>query len=332
MIPESKNAAVVRALREAFDVAEFEDIRMLTAGLSSALVFRIVVRGRPYLLRVITRTDEMSDPTRQFACMRSAAEAGLAPRIWYASVEDRLSIIDFVQARPFPLAEALVRLPVTLRALHALPPFPMPKLGNYLDLMDGFIKKFQSAGILPNGETEEHFQVYARVRSVYPRLDSDMVSCHNDLKPENILFDGDRVWLVDWEAAFLNDRYADLAVIANFIVTNDAEEATYLRNYFGEAASEYQLARFYLMRQILHMSYASVFLWIASSGKPVAPDANVPNFREFHNRTWTGEISLATDEAKLRYGRVHLNQLLENARAPRFQRSLQIVSNRHASA
>src|SRR5260370_14820455 len=99
MIPEAKNAAVARALQAAFGVTEFEDIRMLTAGLSSALVFRIVVKGRPYLLRVITRTDAISDPTRQFACMKAGEEAGLAPRIWYTSVEDRVSSTCFVNAR-----------------------------------------------------------------------------------------------------------------------------------------------------------------------------------------------------------------------------------------
>ena len=56
MIPEAKNAAVARALRETFGVSVFEDIQILTPGLSSALVFRIV-RGSSYLLRVITRTD-----------------------------------------------------------------------------------------------------------------------------------------------------------------------------------------------------------------------------------------------------------------------------------
>ena len=101
MIPEAKTAVVGRALQEAFGVNKFEDIRMLTAGLSTALVFRIVVRGCPYLLRIITRSDAMNDPTRQFACMKSAAAAGLAPRVWYTSTEDRISITDFVEARSF---------------------------------------------------------------------------------------------------------------------------------------------------------------------------------------------------------------------------------------
>jgi aminoglycoside phosphotransferase (APT) family kinase protein len=338
MIPEVKKDAVARALREAFGVTGFEDIRMLAAGLSPALLFRIVVRGCPYLLRVIMSTDGavgpgQGDQTRHFTCMKLAAEAGIAPRVWYTSTEDRVAITDFVEARPFPRTEALARLPATLQRLHALPPFP--RITNAITL-DGFIRRFRAANILPESETEELFERYAPVTSVYPR-DSDMVSCHNDLKPENTLFDGARVWLVDWEAAFLNDRYHDLAMVANFVVTddagdNEAEAEAYLRAYFGEAAGEYRLARFYLMRQTMHVLYAIVFMLFGSGGKPIDPHAKAPDFRDFHNRIWSGEISLASNEAKLQYARVHMNQVLENMRTARFQDALRIVSDRHAAA
>ena len=328
MIPEAKTAVVGRALQEAFGVNEFEDIRMLSAGLSTALVFRIVVRGCPYLLRIITRTDAMNDPTRQFTCMKSAAAAGLAPRVWYTSTEDRISITDFVEARPFPKTEALALLPLTLRTLHALPPFPkMIIYRDYFEALDGYIQKFRAANIMPASETEELFQLYARVQSVYSRQDAEMVSSHNDLKPENILFDGTRVWLVDWEAAFLNDPYTDLAVTANFVVTNDADEEIYLRSYFGEAVSEYRLARFYVMRQALHMFYAMIFLLLGSSGKLIEPNAEAPDFRDFHDGIWAGDISLASVETKLQYGRVHMNQVLRNMRTVRFQDALRIVSS-----
>jgi hypothetical protein len=62
MIAEAKNAAVGRGLREAFGVTEFEDIRMLTAGMTTARVFRIVVAGHPYLLRLMMSTDATAGP------------------------------------------------------------------------------------------------------------------------------------------------------------------------------------------------------------------------------------------------------------------------------
>jgi serine/threonine protein kinase len=210
--------------------------------------------------------------------------------------------------------------------LDALPPFPVPRVVNYLDAVDGFVRRFQAAKILPERETEELVQLYASVASVYPRHDADMVSSHNDLKPENILFDGDGVWLVDWEAAFLNDRYPDLAVVANFVVTNGTEEEAYLRAYFGEAAGEYRLAQFYLMRQIVHLAYAALSMLLGSAGKPIDPIAKAPAFRDFHNRIWAGEVSLVSNEAKLQYARVHMDRFLQNARVVRFHDALRIVS------
>ena len=337
MIPQEKTAAVTRGLREAFGVTAFEDIRELNGGLGSNPVFRIVVRGSRFLLRINMRAGDL---TRHYSCMKAAAEVGLAPQVWYTSVEDRISITDFVEAAPFPVRDALVRIPAALRTLHALPPFL--RVPNHINTscmflinrgpaLDGFIQRFQAAKIFPKRESEELFARYEQVAAVYPRHDADMVSSHNDLfKPDNILFDGHRVWLVDWEAAFLNDRYADLAVVANLVVTNDAEEKVYLQQYFGGPPDEYQLARFFLMQQVAHMFYAMGFLWLGSSGKPIDWSEAVPAFRDFHRRMWASEVRLSDNHTKTLYGRVHWERLLQNTRQARYNEALRIVSGRHA--
>ena len=329
MIPQEKSAAVSRGLREAFGTTAIEDIRRMPKGLSSDLMFRIVVNGSPFLLRLKTRMDERNDPVRVFTCMKAAAEAGLAPRVRYSNAEDGIAIIDFVEAVHFPATQALVLLPRTLRKLHALPPFP--KAFNYASAHDFFIWKLRGAGLLPHGEIEEVFGRYEQICAAYPRLDADLVSCHMDLKPENILFDGRRVWLVDWTAAFLNDRYFDLAMVANFVVTRDADERIYLEGYFGQPPDEYQRARFFHMRQVLHMFAAAVFLLLGSAGKPIRQSENTPSFRDFHERIWAGEIDLADNDRKLVYGMVHWEQLLQNMRQSRFDESLRIVSERNTS-
>ena len=150
MIPQEKSEAVTRGLREAFGVTEFDDISAMTGGHTSSLVFRIIVRGSPYLLKIIRRAD---DPTRHYTSMTAAAEAGVAPRVWYTSIEDKISITDFVKAEPLPVSEALVRLPAVLRTLHALPPFGRAPFNTSCTFLlnkgpawtglDGFLQRFR---------------------------------------------------------------------------------------------------------------------------------------------------------------------------------------------
>jgi aminoglycoside phosphotransferase (APT) family kinase protein len=331
MIPQGKSAAVRLGLNQTFGVSEFEHIHDLTERPGSNLAFRITVRGSEYLLRINTRPGDM---TRHFTCMQAAADAGLAPRVRYASVEDRISITDFVEAVPLPAADALVRIPAALRALHALPPFPGAPFNttctfllNKGPALDGFLQKFRTSSILPANETEELLARYQQVAAVYTRF--DLAPGHNDLfKPDNMLFDGNRVWLVDWEAAFQNDRYADLAVVANMIVTDESEEKIFLQEYFGELPDEYQRARFYLMRQLAHMFYAIVFLTLVSAGKPIDRSEPVPAYSDFQRRFWAREVSLSDNHAKTVYGRVHWEQLSQNMRQARFDEAMRIVSGR----
>jgi hypothetical protein len=272
--------------------------------------------------------NERNDPVRIFACMKAAAEAGLAPRVLYTNVEDGVAIIDWIETAPLPTTQALVHLAATLRRLHALQPFP--KTFNYVTAHKIFIWRLRTAGLLPEGEIEEVFRSYERICAVYPRLDPDMVSSHMDLKPENILYDGRRVWLIDWTAAFLNDRYFDLAIVANFVVKSDPDERGYLCEYFGRPPNPYELARFFLMRQVIHMLSAAVFLLLGSTAKPIGPNNDRPLFRDFHERIWAGEVDLADNELKIVYGQVHWEQLLENIRHPRFEESMRVVGERTA--
>lgn len=330
MIPQEKSAAVALGLSETFGVTEPDDIRDLTERPGSNRVFRITVRGAVYLLRINTRAGDMA---RHFVCMHAAAGAGLAPLVRYASADDRISITDFVEAVPLSAKDALVRIPAALRTLHALPPFPTSPFNTTCTFLlsqgpalDGFLQTFRASSIISESETEELLARYKQLAAVYSRLDPDLAPGHNDLfKPDNMLFDGNRLWLVDWEAAFQNDRYADLAVVANMLVTNDYEESIYLQEYFGAPPNDYQRARFYLMRQLAHMFYALAFLTLGSPGKPLDRSELVPEYSDFQRRFWSREVGLPDNHAKTLYGRVHWEQLSQNMRQARFDQALRTV-------
>lgn len=115
----------------------------------------------------MTGMDERNDPARIFACMKAAAEAGLAPRVLYSNEAEGIAIIDWIETVPFPMAQALTYLPATLRSLHRLPPFP--KTFNYVTAHKFFIWRLRTASLLPEAEIEEAFRCYERICAVYPR-------------------------------------------------------------------------------------------------------------------------------------------------------------------
>lgn len=327
MIPDEKQPAVTRGLFEAFGVNKFEEIHPTSGGQSSALVFQIIVKGKPYLLKIL-RAEKISDPTNEFACMKNAAKVGIAPWVWYANAEDRVLITDFVEKKPYPDDMVTLIAPV-LSKLHSLTGFQKPAMGSYFNTMDGFVRRFEAANLLPESATAELFHYYSELVKVYPHDNVEMVASHNDLKPQNMVFDGEHIWLIDWESAFLNDPYSDLAIVSNFFVKDEADEERYLKIYFGESPNEYKRARFYLMRQALHMFYAAFLLSLAArAGAPISADMKTAlDFREFHQRLISSELDTLTPETQVQYAKIHMKDALQNMRAPRFQEAMIQVSN-----
>ena len=110
------------------------------------------------------------------ATIQAAAPAGLAPRVWYASVEDRAMITDFVEARPFTRGAA-AQLAALIPRLQALPPFA--RAHHLLDFTDRFVAAHRTAG------AEDVLAGYAAIAAAFPR--DALVACHNDLKPANVV-------------------------------------------------------------------------------------------------------------------------------------------------
>jgi thiamine kinase-like enzyme len=333
IVPGSKQEAVEKALRQAFGSSSLRDILLLQGGLSSALVYRIVSGKRTYVLRIIMQTDTLNDPVRQFACMQTAAEAGIAPQVRYANAEDAVSITDYIA--PYDLVShfssqhaLLSELVRTIRAIHALPLFA--PLVDFMDGVDVFIQYFRQLNMLPEEATAEHFRYYAEIQRAYPRHETGLVSSHNDLNPNNILFDGKKIWVIDWETAFRNDRYVDLAIIGKSFVHTHSQEEHLLRKYFGDALSDYNRARYFLMQQVCHIYYATIMLRQAAAIKPDdfthEKSMKTPSMHTFNRLKKDNKISLSSYEGKLLYGKILLNEALYNMKTARFASAIQAIS------
>ncbi len=330
--PEANRRAVERALEAAFGTTTLDAATSLTGGLSGARVFKIRVGGIAYLLRIEGQSDFFRNPSRWYGCMRTAAEAGVAPKVHYACVEDGVAIMDFIAERSLSLeyagsrSDRVTELAQAVRALHATPAFP--RLVDYLDGMEALIGQFRASGLIEPAATAEHFARYSELAAAYRRLRPDPVSSHNDLNPRNVLYDGGRLWLIDWESSFLADRYVDLATLANFFTANAEEEAMLLRTYFGETPDAARQARMFLMRQLNHVFYAMSFLNGAAAERPGVrlPDLAVPPLAKLHQGLSTGEFVLETWQGRVDYGRSRLNEALANIKRPEFEAAVRLAA------
>ncbi|MDG2527636.1 phosphotransferase [Caulobacter endophyticus] len=305
--------AVARALRATFATDVVDAETRLTGGLSGAGSWRIRVGGIPYALRVDPARDAVRDPARAQACQKIAADALLSPRLRHADPESGVTIVEWIEAQPlsdFPgggpaLLDELAR---TVRLLHETPAFP--PLTDYVDALDGLVQSLLARPLLPAGTRDRTAALWSCLSAASRAAGVEPVSSHNDLNPRNILSDGRRLWLVDWEAAFLTDRYVDLAAIANLFAPSPQAADRLLAVYFGAPPTDRQRARLALARRVSHLFYAVMFLTLAAGERP---DARLSEgqacwpLAHLHAALGEGELLLETWEGRLEYGLARLD-------------------------
>lgn len=319
-----RRPAVEAALNAALPGAEVGAVAALTGGASGAQVFRLTIDGQDRLLRLETARDALRDPARQYACMRIAADAGVAPALLYADAEAGIAITDFIAAAPLDAAisrESRLRaLASAIAALHAAPRFP--DLVEIFDGVGAVIAQANAARILPEPGLALLDRLFGQVSQAYPREAADIVSSHNDLNPSNVLFQGERAWIVDWELAFAADRYMDLAAAANFFAADEAEAELILETYLAAPPSARQRAKLFVMQQLNRLFYAAMLLQAAVAARPglklADSDLATPRLSDIRHEM----ASMATPEGKARFACVFLNEAAHACASPRFAEAL----------
>lgn len=313
--------AVRKALRATFATEALEGATPLSGGLSGARLWRIRVGGIAYLLRLETGRDAVRDPHRGYRCMSLAAEACLAPRVRYADADDGVAITEFVEARSLTLeysggrADLVVELAQAARALHAIEAFP--SLTDYLDALNGLVDRAARSGTVSAEALAGPLTAWARLWAICANLAPQPVASHNDLNPRNLLYDGRRIWLIDWEAAFRADRYVDLSALANVFAPDPDSEALLLRTYFGREARPDERARLYLFRQVSHVFHAAAFL-VGLTGQARAEHLDGPALDVLHQDLALGEPLLETPQGRLDYALARLRTATANIESPAF--------------
>lgn len=320
-VPEVRRGVAEAALKAAFGRLPSGALQPLRGGASGALTYRFEAEGQPWLLRLEVGRDRFRDPVRSFACMRTAAEVGVAPPLLHADPASGAAIMAFIAERPlteFPGgAPALVgALGELVRRLQATEPFP--PLGEYPVMLGHMIRFLAGSSLFAPGLLEPHVEAFEQIRQAYPWDGAALVSGHNDPNPRNILYDGQRLWLVDWELAFRNDPLADLAILADNFAQDPALESALLVAWLGRPPDQDLRDRFHLMRLMTRLFYACIILSgfaMAPSGPP--DDLSAPTPDQFRAMVADGSVAPASREALYLFGKMFLASFIAGFAASR---------------
>lgn len=277
-IAAANREAARSALASTLGAASIAALTPVSGGASGASVYRVESGDRRYLMRVEGPADPLlpRNPHRH-ACTRLAADAGVAPAVHHVDEASGVMVTDFIEHQPlqsFPggalgLARAVGEL---LNRLQALPGFP--QLVYYPDLLTRMLGQLSQSGVFAPGQLDEHVDRLASIRAVLDRQPASLVSSHNDPHPGNILFDGARLWMIDWEAAYRNHPLVDVAIALDNLAASPELEEALLEAWLGRPADDEVRSQLALVRPLPRLYYACFLLNGAAAQPRPAADAD----------------------------------------------------------
>lgn len=334
----TEREAVHAALREVLGTTPIEAVAAVSGGTTAARLFRIDAGGRHYLLRkegavsplqllrIEGPASTLQNP-HQYTSLRIAAEAGIAPRLYYADKGSRIAVMDFIPRRPLgtyagglaALAKALGEL---LARLHATPVFP--HLVRYPDIVGQLWSHVCGSGLFAPGVLDRYNEHLEHIRAAYVWNDANSLSSHNDSIPANILYDGNRLWMIDWESAYRNDPLVDIVIMSDSIARSPELENTLLRSCLGRVPDDAARDRLRLVRALNRLYYASILLSASAAAPRTAPDTGTeaPTPEEFRAAIRSGQLKARTPAARHVLGKMFLASFLTGAATPGFDLSV----------
>jgi thiamine kinase-like enzyme len=254
---------VVDALARIPDLGPATDARIIRIGGLTNRNFDVTLGGERYVLRLAgSGTGAYIDRQVEAHNARVAAAAGVNAEVLFLDPADGTMLCRYIDALTMSVEtfRDLARVERAARALRRMHAFTetfvdrfdvFAKIDEYLDLLRRHRARIPDG----YGDLQKEAEVTREVLAARPAA---LAPCHNDPLAENFLDTGERMFVVDWEYAGLNDPMWDLGDVSVEADFGPDQDRALLGAYFGGAPPVEQAGRMVIYKALCDLVWT---LW-----------------------------------------------------------------------
>ena len=250
------------------DVKDVQIIERLKGGVSH-YTYHVKVNNKAYTYRKIGEGGNLFvDRKTEYQMIQKVAPLHINSDVIIFDVESGEKISNYIEGTPLTLLEYKDHLDAVVDTLKKLHQSDIEGVVDY-----GLINRLS----LYESYTNQRTPMYQSLKSFWIEKyqneyeHNKKVFCHNDAQRSNIVIGQDRLYLLDWEYAGLNEFYYDIASFGN-VDFNDA--LILLDHYLGRKATleEQNHVRFYRMFQTLQWHQVALYKHNIGLGEKIQVD------------------------------------------------------------
>lgn len=215
------------------EVGDIHEIEALKKGMTNRS-FRFRCKDKRYIMRIPGEgTDRMINRKQEYDVYQAIAGEDICDSVRYISPENGYKITEFLEnARvcdPLNMSDVQQSMDY-LRSVHER----KLKVEHAFDIFEE-IEKYETywgkeASIYVDYEKTKN-KVYELKRYIDAQ-EKDWTLTHIDAVPDNFLFVGDRIYLIDWEYAGMQDPHVDIAMFAIYAMYDREHVERLINAYF----------------------------------------------------------------------------------------------------
>ena len=244
----------VNALLQAHDA---KIVMRLEGGMSN-YTYVVECQGKKYTYRVPGKfAEKFVDRDEEWANIQEVNRLGLNNVTTYVEIRSGEKLAEYVEGTIMSTTDVVSYNAMSVAALKKIHNSDLKfKDYNAFGRLDNYERYCREMGFTPPQEYLDLRAKLEEIRKSFGHLPS--VPCHCDYQPTNLVISGDKLYVLDWEFAGMNDPFYDIACYGN---AGFDKALALLEAYVGRKPHKDELQRLYFHRAFQCLQWFNVAIF-----------------------------------------------------------------------